>query len=271
MSNEISPIGPPRRSRDAFTLVELLVVIAVIILLVGILFPAYSKARFKAKVSICSNNYRQWTMAAITYSSDDSKGRLPAFQLPADTMPSYQQLEPSWVSFSMATNMEKHGILLSTWFCPLRPSVKDDHNLAFRTRTGRSMSSLSDLIEEFSKYQKAQFISADFFWWVPRQVADSTLFFPDPEVMLKRNAQPWPRQLSDLTITSEPIISDWIIAEWDATRKSASFNSGSGGHVHKNEMSNLNLGFADGHVETRSAGMLQWQAKGNKGSHVYVY
>jgi prepilin-type N-terminal cleavage/methylation domain-containing protein/prepilin-type processing-associated H-X9-DG protein len=50
-----------------FTLVELLVVIAVIALLLGILMPALSKSKEKAKGVVCQSNLRQIGMGAYLY------------------------------------------------------------------------------------------------------------------------------------------------------------------------------------------------------------
>ena len=48
-----------RTKRKAFTLVELLVVIAVIALLVAVLLPALGQAREAARDAICRSNMRQ--------------------------------------------------------------------------------------------------------------------------------------------------------------------------------------------------------------------
>lgn len=54
----------------AFTLIELLIVIAIIAILAAILFPVFAQARGKARQSACSSNERQLGMAVQLYVQD---------------------------------------------------------------------------------------------------------------------------------------------------------------------------------------------------------
>ena len=62
---------------SAFTLIEILVVVAIIALLVAILLPSLSKARAQARNAACLSNLRQFGIAANAYAVE-SKGLIPA-------------------------------------------------------------------------------------------------------------------------------------------------------------------------------------------------
>ena len=64
----------PGRTRAAFTLVELLVVVAVIALLIGLLLPSLSRAQEIARRAVCKSNQRMIVVAAIMYADQHPTG-----------------------------------------------------------------------------------------------------------------------------------------------------------------------------------------------------
>lgn len=85
-------LGKPQK---AFTLIELLAVIAIIAILAGLLLPGLSRARATAHAVVCKNNLRQIGIALNNYVNDTG-----AYPILVDSDPA--RMSPSW----------QHGVLM---------------------------------------------------------------------------------------------------------------------------------------------------------------
>lgn len=70
---------PLPRQKRAFTLIEILVVIAIIAILASILFPVFSRARESARRASCASNLKQIGLAWIMYSQDYDEMTTPVY------------------------------------------------------------------------------------------------------------------------------------------------------------------------------------------------
>src|SRR3954464_1404467 len=69
------PPGQPDSGSPAFTLIELMIVVSVIIILAGMLSPALAKAKGKAHRTVCLSQLKQLSLGWALYSGDND-GRL---------------------------------------------------------------------------------------------------------------------------------------------------------------------------------------------------
>jgi len=69
-------MNPGSIRKNAFTLIEMLVVVAIIAILFALLFPVLSKAKASARRTTCLNNLRQINLGTRMY-CDDSNDATP--------------------------------------------------------------------------------------------------------------------------------------------------------------------------------------------------
>ena len=107
--------------RKAFTLIEMLVVIAIIAILAGLLMPALTRARKEARKTHCLNNQHQVGIYLGMYATDH-RGRYPSVSFPHpdgrayDSSLSIAQLWPDYADNQelFHCRMTKHEVSLTT-------------------------------------------------------------------------------------------------------------------------------------------------------------
>lgn len=129
--------------RGGFTLVELLVVVAIVALLVAILLPALAGAREAAKAVQCLSNLRTAGQAVVMYQNDND-GHFPVSSHTTGSLAD----ESSWI-----VSLEEHGVTEPMRKCPVDPAraervssyVTNDHfeplvpGIDYNPFTGRTL------------------------------------------------------------------------------------------------------------------------------------
>jgi prepilin-type N-terminal cleavage/methylation domain-containing protein len=271
-----TPLTNKNRS-SGFTLIELLIVIAIIAILAAMLLPVLAKAKFRAQVTTCISNYRQWGVMANLYATDDSKSRFPSWALaesggnPTDVVPNF------------VTNLVSYGMTVPLFFCPVRQA---DYQYAdfWILGTYHKQNYTIDAINAFFEATTTVTYSGQSYtgrslngaysklyhdWWVPRYNVTSggtaANLFPsstftganDPD----KSSYAWPQKSSDPNAGKFPIISD--LAEGGITAGSSipqvSSIPKTEAHFYNGALDSINVCYGDAHVELHNKATIQWQ------------
>jgi prepilin-type N-terminal cleavage/methylation domain-containing protein/prepilin-type processing-associated H-X9-DG protein len=139
----VRPHLDPSRTRPGFTLIEVLVVIAILAVLIALLLPAVQSAREAARRVQCVNNLKQLALAAQNYHS--AQGGFPlggyinwVYTLPGWTtngnspmvalLPYFEQTQVynaynTALNAGNMMNLSAHATGISTLWCPSDPEV----------------------------------------------------------------------------------------------------------------------------------------------------
>jgi len=117
----------PRSRRAGFTLVELLVVIALIGILIGLLLPAVQSAREAGRRATCINN--QYQLARGLMQADDANGFLPGWRNSVNgqsmswTGPILPFIERNDVFSAITPTVAPAGVYIALFVCPSTPVI----------------------------------------------------------------------------------------------------------------------------------------------------
>jgi prepilin-type processing-associated H-X9-DG protein len=253
----------PTRQSTAFTLVELLVVLATLALLAVMLLPALARSPSQPKSAACAANFRQWAVSANLY-ANDYQDRLPSFNCTGGGKLVWD------VGTGMCTNLGLYGLTVPTWFCPFRPNEWIPANTWAQSHLGHPIQKITELSAYFSANYPNE-LTLNHNYWVPRNgdsPPDAAGIYPKDWSTSNPGLIPgwakgassaiygWPKKLHDNAVAHVPFVSDKCASGQGGGLNSPlplSTNldniSPNTAHFVNGILIGVNAAYADGHVE----------------------
>ncbi|MGA9777859.1 MAG: prepilin-type N-terminal cleavage/methylation domain-containing protein [Verrucomicrobiia bacterium] len=278
------------QGQHGFTLIELLVVIAIIAILAAMLLPALAAAKFRARVTQCTSNLRQWTIVANLYASDNHD-YLPC--KPPDGDPAGGGAYAWDIGTQIPEILARYNMNVPMWFDPVRSSSAGGGEtystyVAWVNKTYPAPNPLSsplnitNVISYFAQsYHSEISWQGGYCFWVPRWngtgpvPAGTTLFPTDysrktlPPSWVKASTSytyGWPVKTSDRGVPMVPFISDTCGSGSGSglTTPPDGLYKGTGswsvgnlspnlGHFTSGTFNQINLAYAEGHVASHNS------------------
>ena len=252
------------RGRRAFTLLEMLIVIGIIVVLLGLLLPAVNRAREQGRRAVCAANLRNLGGAMLKYATENNS------KLPQHAGNSYWLFD---IPLGSRDAMVVSGAVRESFYCPSNAAMQNDDKLwNFPSGDPRTAE------HSATGYQWLFFRPAAPGRATPPQmlfgrkylksIQDSiTLILPPAEGGTK-------------TITSSAAIelaTDMVNSRGTVGSDTENFTGARGGHPLGHHTSHMrgkkpaggNILFLDGHVEWRDFKSMRLQHDPPDGNHYY--
>lgn len=229
------------RKTHAFTVPELLAVVAIIAIIISMLMPSLARARYEASTAVCIANRHSLAMAMVNY-TPENRGFFPRHDFSPSTG------KNTWDGSNLFPDAIRHygAEDYRIWDCAVTPQFGVFEHLQGRPKNFEDMKLV--LRSSFNNFSILPFA-----YWVPRR--SGGVLFPSNQVDPTAGPDGWAIRVGGATATGVnkellPLLTDYAFMP---TNVAANWKNVTGTHRWRNEPEALIIAFIDGHVERRPA------------------